>query len=470
MEVWVINTRPGARPLVNDGLRLGESWFRPRFFYVAFVVALIANVVANSVWVANSLDGLKDLDSFLHSGAAYARDLDPYGYYGWLEPPPISHEALNLNPPVSVYLFEPMSHLDRGVLGTAFLVGSIAMVGLSAGLLMRAYPDKRNWLIVLVVLAMAGMWQMLFYLQIYAPLLLATTVAWLLMRRGDLLLAGILMGVVVAIKPNYAIVPLVLLAAGHYRPGLAAIATAGLISLVPLAIDGPAIYREWLHMTLVFDGYEWTSNASLVSVGERLNLGPSGQVAGGLLACVVLVLVRKLRPGVMDATALALLTVILVGPVSWAGYTLLLLPYLFSIKWDGWAWASVVILVMPFAPEPAIASFGIDLPTIFERSSDGGGSSILSLPKPLVAVLSAVVLPLIGGIYAWGVTLLLVRLVQRLSAEREFSLTENLKRLPRPRRTARPVRVVRPRPLRTPVEEEPRTTRQPATVSIPYDA
>ena len=467
MEVWVINTRPGARPLDSAGLLVGATRIKPRILYIALVVALIVNVVANAVWVASSFDELKDLDSFLHSGAAYARDLNPYGYYGWLEPPPISREALNLNPPVSVYLFEPISELDRGMVGTAFLVGSLAMVAISAGLLMRAYPEKRNWLMILIVLAMAGIWQMLFYLQIYAPLLLATTGAWLLMRRGDWLLAGVLIGVVVAIKPNYAIVPLILLAAGHYRPSIAAVGTAVLISLIPLAIDGPVIYREWLHMTMAFDGYEWTSNASLVSVGERLDLAPAGQVAGAVLALAVLVLARRLRPGALDAMGLGLMTVILVGPVSWAGYTLLLLPFLFSMKWDRWTWLSVAILVMPFAPVPTIAAFGIDFPNVFNSSSDGAGWAV---PAPLVTVASAVVLPIIGGIYAWGVMLLLVRHAQRLSAEREFSLTAQLRRVSlRHRTTARPVRVVRPRPLRAPLDDELRS-RQPATVRVPYDA
>ena len=137
-------------------------------------------------------EDLKDLDSFLHSGAAYARGLDPYEYYRWLRPEPISPEALNLNPPISVYLFEPLSEMNRGVLGTAFLAGSVAMVAGAVALLMRAYPDKRHWLVVLLILSMAGLWQTLWYLQIYPPLLLAVTGAWLFMRKGNLLAAGVL--------------------------------------------------------------------------------------------------------------------------------------------------------------------------------------------------------------------------------------------------------------------------------------
>lgn len=460
MEVWVISIRPGARPLASLGLRLGESWVRPRFFYIAFVIALLVNIVANAVWVASAFDGLKDLDSFLHSGAAYTRGLDPYDYYAWLRPEPISPEALNLNPPISVYLFEPLSAMDRGLVGTGFFVGSVAMVGAAVGLLMRAYPEKRTWLVVLIVAGMAGIWHMLWYLQIYAPLLLAMTGAWLLMRRGDWVLAGILIGLMIAVKPNYAVLALVLVAAGHYRPAVTSVVTASLISLVPLLIDGPGIYWQWLHMTIGFEGYEWASNASLISVGERLNIAPLGQIAGASLTLAVLFFVWRRRPGALDAMALGLMTVILVGPVSWAGYTLLLLPFLFSMRWDGWTWASIAILVAPFAPGGAFGALGVDLPALFSGSGQG---AFVPVPSVIMAIVSAIAMPLIGAIYAWGVLLLLVRLIQRLSAEQEGSVDVALPRLPR-------VVMVRPaRPPRTPIEGEP-LHQQPATIRVRYDA
>ncbi len=445
MEVWVIESLPssqaaGAAPHLGS-----ERW--PRFLYVTLVLALIVNVAVNAAWVASALHGLKDLDSFLHSGAAYAKGLDPYEYYWWLRPKPISAEALNLNPPISIYLFEPLASLNRGLLGTAFLFGSIAMVAASVGMLMRAYPDKRHWLLFLLVAGMAGMWQMLWYLQIYAPLLLATTGAWLMLRRGNWLMGGVLIGVVIAFKPNYALIPLVMLAAGHYRPALAAVATAGLISLVPLVIDGPHIYWEWLHLTESFNGYGWTSNASLVSVGERLRLAPVGQVVAVLLAATVLFMARRWRPDALTTMALGIMCVILVGPVSWAGYTLLLLPYLFSMRWDGWTWASIGLLVTPFAPGRAIGSLGLG-----GLSFGGVGFSAFHAPGEVVSVLisghvltglGAVIMPLVGAVYAWAVLLLLVRLAQRLASERDEDLPAFLLRRrvgSTPKREMAPVR------------------------------
>ncbi len=357
-----------------------------------------------------------------------------------MKPSPISAEALNLNPPISVYLFDLLSSFNRGFLGVAFLIGAIGTVGACVGMLMRAYPDKRHWLLPLLVAGMAGIWQMLWYLQIYAPLLLAMTGAWLALRKGNWLLGGILLGVVIAIKPNYALVPIILVAAGHYRPAIVAVAMAGLISIVPLIVDGPHIYWQWLHLTESFNGYGWTSNASLVSVGERLHLRVLGQLAAVGLAVSVIFLARRWRPDTLATLALGTMCVILVGPVSWAGYTLLLLPYLFSTRWDGWTWLAVCLLVMPFAPGRAIDALGIGSLGLgslgLGHVSLQGGSSLL--PMPVVTTLGAVLMPLIGAIYAWAVVVLLVRLVLRLGGERgenfpSLSLRGRFNREPKPR-------------------------------------
>lgn len=412
----------------------------PSPVYYAIIIALAVNVLVSSVWVAVEFGGLKDLDSFLHSGAAYARGLNPYDHHWWLKPAPISPEALNLNPPASVYIFEPLAAMDREVLGYAFLVSIIAMVGVSVALLMRAYPDKRHWLFVLVVVSMAGVWQMVWYMQIYAPLILAMVGAWLLLRRGEWLLAGLLIGLVIAMKPNYGLVALVLLAAGHYKPAAASLVTAGVISLIPIVVDGPQVYWQWLHLTQEFDGYHWTSNSSVVTVGERLEMAPAGQLAALVIGLTIIALSRRWRPDVLTAVGLGTMGVLLVGPVSWAGYTLLLLPYLFSIHWDRWTWVAVGMLALPFAPIPAIGSLGIDL------AGSGVASGAQSfLPAPLPTVMAAVILPLVAAIYVWAILLLLTRLCFQLASERgDAWVFESLRRRLAPAPARRP-RVVRPR-------------------------
>jgi hypothetical protein len=253
---------------------------------------------------------------------------------------------------------------------------------------MAAYPDKCTLMVVLAVLSLAGVWHMVWYLQLYAPLILAITCAWLLMRRGNLLMAGVMLGLVVAIKPNFGIVILALLAARHFKVALPALGTAATISAIPLLIDGPLIYQQWLELITSFKGLVWTSNASVVSAGARFG----SPVIGYTLAAIALLLVLywqwRFRPPVLQSTAAAITAAVLIGPVSWAGYTLFLLPYLFSQRWDGRLWTAVVMLDMPFAPKLLAAMLGLPVPMAPDHS------------LTLVTAITA-------SIYVWAMVLLM---------------------------------------------------------------
>ncbi len=356
---------------------------------------LFLNIVLNSIWVLTSRVGLKDLGSFLHSGAAYREHVNPYSYQSWLLPHPISPEALNLNPPISVYLFANLTRLPSGLVGTLFFIGSLFLFALAVWMLLSAYRDKRQLIVILAIASFAGVWQMLWYLQIYAPLILGATAAWLLLRRGDMVLAGIVLGLVAAIKPNFAVVLICLLAARYPRVALPGLATAAAVSAIPLLIDGPTIYRQWLELTLNFHGVTWTSNASLVSIGARLHLPLLGYAMSAVLLLGTLAWQWRLKPELMDCMAVAVMAAVLLGPVSWAGYTLFLLPLLLSRPWNSSMWVVVLLLDAPFAPGQIVAPIGLHF-------------------APLVSgpAVNLLVHGIVGSVYAWAALLLLYRLVQ----------------------------------------------------------
>jgi hypothetical protein len=279
------------------------------------------------------------------------------------------------------------------------------------------------------------------------------------LRNRQWVLAGILLGIVIAIKPNYALISLILLAAGHGRPAAASIITTGAISLVPLFIDGPSIYFHWLHMTTEFEGYAWTSNASLVSVGERIDFAAAGQLAAMALGLGSVVLARGARPAALNAMALGLMTVILVGPVSWAGYTLLLLPFLFSMRWDAWTWTAVLILATPFAPGRAFDATGVGLPDLSVASAH---VSLAPVPSAVFQVVSAFVTAIVGALYAWAVGLLLVRHGRRILEESDFSLGEAVASLRLRQSIANGLNRLRP--------SDASDVPDVAPVRVPYDA
>jgi hypothetical protein len=312
------------------------------------VLFLSIAILTSFVWALDRQDDLQDLGSFLHSGAAYEAGFNPYVYYYGLEPQPISREALNLNPPVSVYLFAELTYVSQELVSIGFILGTVLMLGAAIYLLVREYPEKRDPLVLLTVCALAGVWHTLGYLQLYAPLILAVVVAWLLMKHDKPLLAGLAIGLVVAIKPNFVLWPVFLLAAGHPKASLSAFGMAAAISGIPLLIDGPGIYRQWLEVTRSFNGIEWASNASLVSIGARFGLEPAGLVLSVGAVIALLFWSRDSRPGILEASTLSILATLIAGPVSWAGYTLFLLPWLFSRPWTHQIWLALVMLAMPF--------------------------------------------------------------------------------------------------------------------------
>ncbi len=345
--------------------------------YWVLVGLLTASIISSLVWAVSMAQHLEDLGSFLHSGVAYRHGLDPYGYYGWLRPQPISANALNLNPPVSVYAFALLTHVNSEVVRWGFLVGNTLVFCAVVGLLTTAYPEKRSFVAVLALFCTAGLWHMLGYLQIYAPLLLLVTASWLSMRRGDLLLAGIAAGIVVAIKPNFVLWPVFLLAAGHRRSGVAALATFAALSLIPLAVDGPAMYRSWFHLTSSFAGIQWASNTSIASMTARFGSQSLGfALAIGLIGWLAWWL-HQTRADVHTATTLGIIAALLFGPASWAGYTLFLLPFLFSRTWNRPIWVALLMLAVPFW---------------LVRSATGAGS---------------IWDPILGPLYAWAMLLLL---------------------------------------------------------------
>ena len=132
---------------------------------------------------------------------------------------------------------------------------------------------------------MAGFWDTLALGQIYMPLVLAGASAWLLLERGEGAWAGFLMGLVVAMKPNFLVWPVLLLLSGHRLPALVSVATAAAISAIPLIVFGPEVYRQWLELIASdVDRAAFLTNASLAGLTARIGHGTVGLVA---LACLL---------------------------------------------------------------------------------------------------------------------------------------------------------------------------------------
>lgn len=297
--------------------------------------------------------GLWDFGAFVASGRAAAEGLSPYGIYPPLTPhvvfPGFEAWNPNLNPPISALLFQLF---DLAPLDVSFRVWMWISIGLYAIavllLVLRFARSLEGVVIALWAFALAGFWDTVYLGQIYTPLVLATVGAWLLLERGQAVWAGILIGIVVAMKPNFLVWPVLLFLAGYRVPTLVCIATAAIISAIPLFAFGPGIYVEWLK--LVASDSEraiFLTNGSFAGFAARIGMPILGTVLSAALLLGLAAWAFWRRPTAMRASAFGLLAALLASPLGWIHYTLFLLPVLLAY-WDRkLIWVVAAILVVP---------------------------------------------------------------------------------------------------------------------------
>ena len=306
-------------------------------------------VIPGSIeWSRRPGKGLEDFGSFWASGDAANQGLDPFGVYPHTFRVGVAASpAPNLNPPISVYPMQLVALISPDRADQIWYVLSIAGYVAAVALLARAYRPANPFLL-LWPFVLGGFWHTLELGQIYVPLLLATTGAWLLLRDRDDWRAGVLAGAVAAIKPQFIIWPLLLFLAGRRRSGATGVATAGALSLAPIVLNGTTIYHQWRAATPpILPPQVFPGNSSLLSMFGRLDHGwwGIGATAVMLAGCFAWTWWRK--PPALTVSAIAIIAALLAGPISWPGYTILLLPIFFAVGWER-TWPAAVILALPY--------------------------------------------------------------------------------------------------------------------------
>ena len=330
--------------------------------------------------------GLWDFGSFVASGRAAKEGLSPYGVYPLtlrVELPGFESWNPNLNPPISALLFQAFDVTDPHRAYQVWRWISLAFYVATVGLLVHRVGDRlQAAVIALWAFALAGFWDTLFLGQIYLPLVFAGVAAWLLLERGKGIWAGILIGIVVAMKPNFLVWPVLLFLSGHRRPALTSIVAAGIISLIPVVIYGPEIYRQWLELVAA-DGDRalFLTNGSLAGLASRAGVPSLGLLLGIVLLAGLAAWALWRRPDVLTVSALALLASVLASPLGWIHYTLFLLPVIVR-HWHRPAMSVVALLLI------------IPVPFIIDQ-----------LAKPTWIQLT------VGSVYGWALVLCLAILI-----------------------------------------------------------
>jgi arabinofuranan 3-O-arabinosyltransferase len=166
--------------------------------------------------------------------------------------------------------------------------------------------------------------------QIYPVLLVGLAAGWVAERRGRPVLAAVLFGITVSLKPSLAPVLLLYAAQRRWAPLRAGVVSAVVASLVGVAVCGPASGLEWLRIAFNSPVPDTVDNASLPGLAVRLGLPPVlGLVAGVIVLGGTLVVLARLRHRVDPAgTAVwaVLAAGLLLSPIAWHNYLMLLWP------------------------------------------------------------------------------------------------------------------------------------------------
>ncbi|MGF9762688.1 glycosyltransferase family 87 protein [Microvirga sp. 0TCS3.31] len=352
---------------------------------LVIVIGALLAIHAESLRIIHE-PGLWDFGSFVASGRAASEGLNPYGVYPLtlrVELPGFESWNPNLNPPISALLFQAFDVADPYLTYQVWRWISVTVYAGAILLLVSRIANRVEALIIAVwASALAGFWDTLFLGQIYLPLVLAGVAAWLLLERGAGLWAGLLIGIVVAMKPNFLVWPVLLLLAGHYRSAVAAFVVASTISLIPLVIYGPEVYRQWFELVAA-DGNRalFLTNGSFAGLAARAGIPSFGLVLGFLLLAGLAVWALWRRPDVLTVSALGLLASVLASPLGWIHYTLFLLPVIVR-HWHQPAMRIVALLLI------------VPVPFIIDQ-----------LGKPAWIQLT------IGSVYGWALVLCLAILM-----------------------------------------------------------
>jgi hypothetical protein len=233
---------------------------------------------------------------------------NPYGVYA---------HGINLNAPLSVLPFQWGAQFNPETVYTTWYFLSLCMYAVVLLLLWRTYPQAHAVVRLVWAVVWGSLWSSLWDGQIYMFLTLVTAVAWLLMERRGNIAAGILIGLLCTIKPNYLVWPVLLAFSGTWSVALGAGFAGIFLGAIPAIVYGPAIYRQWFAAALQVTHATQPGNASVAGALARVNAPPwVGAIACLLLLFGLALWARKTNPVPVQASGAALAAAILASPLG----------------------------------------------------------------------------------------------------------------------------------------------------------
>lgn len=296
--------------------------------------------------------------TFWASGWAVRHGDNPYVAYPPLtwNPPAFGKHGprvldLNLNPPSMLTLFSWWSRFPPLAAALTWaVISTLLFIGVTGVLIHRYRPQRKQvwWLLTCSATILTLDLQ-----QIYAILLILVIAAWFLLESDHDIEAGVLLGILVAIKPNLGLWPLFLALSGRLKSILPACVTAAVLSITPIFLYGPAVYPEWMRATGIDSHSIFPIDVSIAGNFTRLGSRSAGLAVALLVLVLLAYLVRAAKPTLYETTGIAICASILCSPLGWLEFILLLTPVLFAKHWTTLtAIAALLLWIDPVFVDP----------------------------------------------------------------------------------------------------------------------
>lgn len=292
-----------------------------------------------------------DFDVFWHSAKAL---LDGGNLYYDTGGPDSS-----ANPPFWTLLISPLGFLEAL---TAYRLFVVITVLTSVGYLAWMAGELRmraGWAIVGagMLLFSSPLLGTLALGQMYPLVALGLVAAWVADRRGKLMVSGVALGLVVAVKPQLAPVILWPLVRRRWRTLVATLASGFAATLAAIVVAGPGALLDWLKYVGIRrpDGY-WDNN-TLPGAAVRLFeendfvepiatlpwMLPVAYVLGaGIVILTAITARRGSEAGLWALVAASLLA----SPIAWHNYLVLLGPGILLLLARGWVAPALLLLAL----------------------------------------------------------------------------------------------------------------------------
>jgi hypothetical protein len=208
----------------------------------------------------------------------------------------------------------------------------------------RGEMQKRQILWLLLSTLLTGT---LWFGQDYSLMFLMMCIAWACLDTDHDVTSAVLIGALIAMKPNFGLWPIMLFVAGYKKAAIVSAATAFGLSVLPIFFYGPTIYLQWLQADSRDRHFIYGSDLSIFSVFARQGLPRLGVSVVALCAIMLILFVRRTRPVQTDLAGIAICAGIICSPLAWNFYVLFAAPFFVAKRWHKLETLAAILIGMP---------------------------------------------------------------------------------------------------------------------------